>query len=61
MLFTGRNFENLFGIAYTGTVCKFFNGQRRAFGFVTKNSGISATTYNKVTAHEIGHNLGCST
>ena len=61
LLFTGRDFGTLFGRAYVGTVCKYTSGgQRRAYGLVTKNSGISSTTYNKVTAHEVGHNLGCS-
>lgn len=61
LLYTGRDFGTLFGRAYVGTVCKYTSaGQRRAYGLVTKNSGISASTYNKVTAHEVGHNLGCS-
>jgi hypothetical protein len=61
LLFTGRNFGTLFGKAYVGTVCKFTSGgDKRAFGMVTKNSGISSGTYNKVTAHEVGHTLGCS-
>lgn len=61
LLFTGRDFGTLFGKAYVGTVCKYTSsGQKRAFGMVTKNSGISSGTYNKVTAHEVGHTLGCS-
>lgn len=61
LLFTGRDFGTLFGRAYVGTVCKSTSsGQKRAFGIVTKNSGISSGTYNKVTAHEVGHTLGCS-
>jgi len=60
LIYTGRNFGTLFGKAYVGTVCKFYNGQRRAYAMVTKNSGISASVYSKVTGHEVGHMLGCS-
>lgn len=61
LLYTGRNFGSLYGKAYVGTVCKYTSsGQKRAFGMVTKNSGVSSGTYNKVTAHEVGHTLGCS-
>ena len=60
LLFTGRDFGSLYGKAYTSTVCKYTSGQRRSFGLVTKNDGVSSTTYNKVTAHEVGHTLGCS-
>ncbi len=60
LIYTGRNFGTLFGKAYVGTVCKFYNGQRRAYSMVTKNSGISSAVYSKVTGHEVGHTLGCS-
>ena len=61
LLYTGRSFGSLYGKAYVGTVCKRnSSNQKRAFGLVTKNSGVSSGTYNKVTAHEVGHTLGCS-
>ena len=59
LCYTGTDFGGLFGLAYTSTVCKFTSsGKRRAFGIVTKLSGISSSVYSKVTGHEIGHELG---
>lgn len=61
LIYTGRNFGSLYGKAYVGVVCKYTSsGQRRAYGMITKIDNVSNGTYNKVTAHEVGHNLSCS-
>jgi len=60
LLYTGRNFGGLYGIAYANTVCRRYNGERRAYSFITKVSGVSSPVYSKVTGHEIGHLLGAS-
>jgi len=58
LLFTGRYFEGLYGKAYKRVVCRTYNGLKKAYGVITKQSAINGSTYSKVTAHEIGHMLG---
>ena len=58
VLFTGRDYGGLFGIAYTRAMCRRTNDQYLSFAYVTKIDGISPAVYSKVTGHEVGHNLG---
>lgn len=58
VLFTGKDFGGLFGIAYVGQVCRQVSGNNQAFAMVTKIDRISSAVYSKVTGHEVGHNLG---
>jgi hypothetical protein len=63
ILFAGRDFGSSFGRAYTGTTCKttFWTGKRTAYAIVTNSSSASTSSvWNKVVAHEVGHNLNGS-
>ncbi|PZD78425.1 M12 family metallo-peptidase [Mesonia sp. K7] len=61
ILFAGRNFGSAFGRAYTSTTCKTSGGKRTAYAIVTNSSSASSSSvWNKVVAHEVGHNLSAS-